>query len=104
VTGRRARQTALAVATILALAACGGDADTTTSDLTTDPTSPTTVQAEAAPTTTTPPPPTEPSSTEAAPVPIPEILRFAAPVVGGGELDAASFAGAPVALWFWAPG
>jgi hypothetical protein len=103
VTGRRARQTALAVATILALAACGGDADTTTSDLTTDPTSPTTVQAEAAP-TTTPPPPTEPSSTEAAPVPIPEILRFAAPVVGGGELDAASFAGAPVALWFWAPG
>ena len=30
-------------------------------------------------------------------------LAFSAPVVGGGELDARSLAGRPVAFWFWAP-
>ena len=28
---------------------------------------------------------------------------FSAPIVGGGELDARSLAGRPVAFWFWAP-
>ena len=32
-----------------------------------------------------------------------EALRFTAPVVGGGELDAETLAGEPVAFWFWAP-
>ena len=33
----------------------------------------------------------------------PEILRFSAPLVGGGTFDGASVAGTPVAFWFWAP-
>ena len=35
--------------------------------------------------------------------PIPEILRFTAPGLGGGTIDGESFAGSNVALWFWAP-
>lgn len=34
---------------------------------------------------------------------VPEILDFEAPLVGGGTLNGAELAGAPVALWFWAP-
>ena len=34
---------------------------------------------------------------------VPEALRFTAPTVGGGRLDAASFAGKPTVFWFWAP-
>lgn len=34
---------------------------------------------------------------------VPEILRFQTPLVGGGVLQGAELAGAPVALWFWAP-
>jgi hypothetical protein len=33
----------------------------------------------------------------------PEALRFTAPLVGGGEVDLAGYAGRPVLLWFWAP-
>ncbi len=33
----------------------------------------------------------------------PEILRFTSPLVGGGEIDAASLAGTPTAFWFWSP-
>jgi hypothetical protein len=34
-----------------------------------------------------------------------ELLAFSAPIVGGGTLDVGtSFAGEPLALWFWAPG
>jgi hypothetical protein len=33
----------------------------------------------------------------------PDVLRFTAPIVGGGELDGSSLAGRPVAFWFWAP-
>jgi hypothetical protein len=40
----------------------------------------------------------EPPAAEA-----PEILRFSAPVVGGGELDLAAYGDRPVLLWFWAP-
>jgi hypothetical protein len=36
-------------------------------------------------------------------VPVPEILRFQTLLVGGGTLRGAELAGAPVALWFWAP-
>jgi hypothetical protein len=46
--------------------------------------------------------PQGPSSPEA-PAEVPEILRFETPLVGGGELRGAELAGAPVALWFWAP-
>ena len=34
---------------------------------------------------------------------VPEALRFRAPLVGGGEIDASTLAGIPVVLWFWAP-
>lgn len=34
---------------------------------------------------------------------VPEILRFTSPLVGGGELDAATLAGKPTAFWFWSP-
>jgi len=34
---------------------------------------------------------------------IPDALRFAAPLVGGGQFEGASVAGKPVAFWFWAP-
>jgi hypothetical protein len=34
---------------------------------------------------------------------VPAALDFSAPRVGGGELDARSYAGRNLALWFWAP-
>lgn len=40
---------------------------------------------------------------KAAPGSSPEILGFTASLVGGGMLDGADLAGAPVAMWFWAP-
>jgi ABC-type glycerol-3-phosphate transport system substrate-binding protein len=49
-----------------------------------------------------------PAATETADAPAadgdaPEILRFTSPLVGGGELDAATLAGTPTAFWFWSP-
>jgi len=41
--------------------------------------------------------------TVATDAPVPEILRFETPLVGGGTLRGSELAGAPVALWFWAP-
>lgn len=32
-----------------------------------------------------------------------DALAFTAPLVGGGTFDGAGYAGAPLALWFWAP-
>jgi len=54
----------------------------------------------AAPTQAASPTPAAPSATDAA---VPEIMNFRAPLVGGGELDSAELAGAPVVYWFWAP-
>ncbi len=34
---------------------------------------------------------------------VPAALEFSAPLVGGGDFDARSYAGRPLALWFWAP-
>ncbi len=34
---------------------------------------------------------------------MPEILDLHADLVGEGSLDGAELAGAPVAVWFWAP-
>jgi hypothetical protein len=33
----------------------------------------------------------------------PASLQFTAPLVGGGEIDAATLAGKPTLFWFWAP-
>jgi len=43
------------------------------------------------------------SSAPVAAVDVPAALGFTAPLVGGGEIDAASLAGQPVLFWFWAP-
>ena len=71
---RRAMRTVALIAAAAALTACGSSAKITTAE-------PTTVA-------------TSPSS----------LLTFTSPTVGGGQIDAASFIGKPVAFWFWAPG
>ena len=80
--------------TVLLLAACGGaTAESTVSDgkATTE------VASEA-------PEPAGTGTAEAADTAeAAEVLQFVAPLVGGGELDFRQFAGATVALWFWAP-
>lgn len=68
------------------------------------------VVAVAAASCSGPPPPaaTSPASS-GAPAPtatsdeVPQILRFQAPLLGGGTFDGATLAGRDVALWFWAP-
>ena len=47
--------------------------------------------------------PAQTPTTTLPPVEAPEALRFTAPLVGGGTIDAASLAGTPVLFWFWAP-
>ena len=42
----------------------------------------------------------EPVATEAA---APLAMDFAAPAVGGGDIDLGAYTGRDVALWFWAP-
>jgi hypothetical protein len=46
--------------------------------------------------------PTDPDTVTAEPT-VPEILDFEARLVGGGTIRGAELAGAPVAVWFWAP-
>ncbi|MGK0277238.1 MAG: hypothetical protein ACI9N0_003639, partial [Ilumatobacter sp.] len=50
---------------------------------------------------------TEPAAADTAPaddvVVAPAALQFSAPLVGGGEIDAAALAGKPTLFWFWAP-
>ncbi len=43
------------------------------------------------------------ATSTAAVVSVPEVLRFSAQLVGGGQLDGATYAGRPVVFWFWAP-
>jgi hypothetical protein len=44
-----------------------------------------------------------PSSPEKDGEPVPDVLRFSAPRLGGGRVVGADYAGRDVALWFWAP-
>lgn len=48
-------------------------------------------------------PVTQPSETTLGAPEAPEVLRFAAPLLGGGSLDFTQYAGRTVAMWFWAP-
>ena len=73
----------------MALSACGGDEPGDAAAV------PTTAPAASAATAATADPAGEPAA--------PDALRFAAPLVGGGEVDLAGYAGQPVLLWFWAP-
>jgi hypothetical protein len=51
---------------------------------------------------TSDPPASEPDGRGLTPT-VPDVLRFSAPLVGGGEIELATLAGRPVLLWFWAP-
>jgi hypothetical protein len=119
---RSRRAAAVAASLGVVLAACGGDTEPgtagqpaataqATAPAAADPTEAPGGGADTAPaatpaTTGTPAPaPTTAAgaATTAAPVQAPEALRFSAPLVGGGTIDAASLAGAPVLFWFWSP-
>jgi hypothetical protein len=120
-TRRSHRAAALAASLGFVLAACGGDAEPdtavqpapataapATAGQATAPSGGAVTSAPAAPGTTAAAPEPAPSSaggaaTTAAPAEAPEALRFTAPLVGGGTIDAASLAGTPVLFWFWAP-
>jgi hypothetical protein len=79
----RRRRLGFAVAAVVLLTACGASTDTATD-----------TPAGAAPGT-------GPAASVAAAVP--DILRFQAPLVGGGTYDGAAAAGKVTAYWFWAP-
>ncbi|MCW6010579.1 redoxin domain-containing protein [Micromonospora sp. CPCC 205371] len=81
-----------AVAIVLVLAGCGGDSPSA---------SPSGGQAPA--TVSTPPASPSPvDPTSGTPADVPEALRFTSTTVDGGRFDAATLAGKPTVLWFWA--
>lgn len=90
----------------LTIAACGSEPDTATSPNTsgaavTEP--PRTTALPAANSAETAPAPADSTTTPSPAAEVPEILSFTAPLLGGGTFDGAAYAGAPLALWFWAP-
>lgn len=94
-TSVRRTTAALAVASVLALSACGNDPEVTTG-------------ATPTPSATTPDPsplPQDGATRTPAPEPgpVPEILDFRATTVEGEPFDARTLAGRPVLVWFWAP-
>ena len=99
-TVRHRRLAVLGAACALAIAACGGGSDDAAPAA-----APAEPEVTAAPEVAAPG--TEPAATDdgptAAPVDAPPILQFTAPLVGGGEIDAAATAGSPTVFWFWAP-
>ncbi|GAB3860913.1 hypothetical protein GCM10029963_64600 [Micromonospora andamanensis] len=78
--------TAALLAAVLATAGCG-----------------TGPNAEAAPQAGGPASAASPSAGPASPVPVPDTLRFSGTTLDGAAFDAATLAGRPVVLWFWAP-
>lgn len=96
---------ALATGSLL-IAACGGGSANDGAAATSAPaaeSSPAT-DAAAAPSTDVPAADTAPAADVADDgVTAPASLQFTAPLVGGGELDAATLAGKPTLFWFWAP-
>jgi peroxiredoxin len=96
---------ALATGSLL-IAACGGGSANDGAAATSAPaaeSSPAT-DAAAAPSTDVPAADTAPAGDAADDgVTAPASLQFTAPLVGGGELDAATLAGKPTLFWFWAP-
>jgi hypothetical protein len=108
---------------LVATACSGGGSDGDTSEATLTPTvetgatpSPSSGEETTAPTdaettgsTEDAPPATETAAATGDPEPVevavavPAALQFTAPAVGGGEIDAAEYAGTPTLFWFWAP-
>lgn len=70
-------------------------APATEAPLETEAAAPTEAPAETEAAPDTDPPPAEPV--------VPAALQFTAPLVGGGDLDAATLADKPTVFWFWAP-
>ncbi|MEH1125593.1 redoxin domain-containing protein [Micromonospora sp. CPCC 206061] len=80
------------VAVALVLAGCGADAPPASSST-----------ANTSTAATTPSPSPSPASTTSGAAPdAPQILRFTATTVDGAQFDAATLAGKPAVLWFWA--
>lgn len=112
---RPGRLIAISITGMLALGACGGadESPTAAGQAQISAPAPTAVSTAAgtpgttpaAPVAGSPTAPAQPAATAAGTpaVQAPEALRFTAPLVGGGTLDMASLAGAPVLMWFWAP-
>jgi hypothetical protein len=107
------RTAAVALATALVLAACGGsDGNDAAPAPTQAPTQAATESTAASGSgqTTLPAGDAAPASTQveppAAPAPaeVVELLKIAPAKLGGGTIDLAQYAGRPVAFWFWAPG
>ena len=86
-----ARGAVAAVVLLLVTAACGGGGGP-------EPAPSAASTPEEATTTTGPPA----GGTATAPA-VPEVLRFTAAAVDGGQVAGADYAGRDVALWFWAP-
>ena len=103
---RRAHAIAVA-ALVLAGAAAGCSDDPPSADVTPAPTvtplEPTPTAATSASTAEEPGSTVAGSVADAPEVDVPAALDFRAPLVGGGEFDGATYAGRPVAFWFWAP-
>lgn len=103
----RARTASLVAVLGLAVAGCGDEVAVESAGLATTAPATMVTATTAAPVSTDPAtsdPTAVPPTTGAASVEAPEVLRFSAPLVGGGTFDGAAVAGKPVAFWFWAPG
>lgn len=93
----------LTIAAVLAFAtlgaACGGGSDSTSADSAADAVAE--VPETAAP--TAPPDADTANAAGSDTANAPDILQFTSPLVGGGELDAATLSSKPTAFWFWSP-
>jgi hypothetical protein len=87
----RAHAVTALVGLALIASACGGETATTTTGATGNPSGPVTGGATGA------------QGSTGQPAATPEILDFEAPLLGGGTLRGADYAGKDVAFWFWAP-
>ena len=101
------KRLALPLIAVGILAACGGADEGITQPVAaaTPTTRPTTPEGSAAPATTAAAATATVVDNQPSSVPtnVPEALEFAAPLVGGGEIELTTLAGRPVLLWFWAP-
>ncbi len=91
----RRRAVLIPAALALVVAACGGSSSDSGDDAAAAPAA--SAPSEAADRTTAAPEPAEEAGA------VPAALQFTAPLVGGGELDAATLADKPTVFWFWAP-
>jgi hypothetical protein len=89
--GRALRIAAFACAAAFVGAACGGGSETAETP------------EQPAPAVSDAPASDDPEPVVAPTGDVPGILQFTSTLVGGGEINAADFAGTPTAFWFWAP-